>query len=76
LEWEVGVAWVLLRPHMVHQVLYSQRLIASLYPFEARLLHSQLYLQHKGQRYKLNCSAVTVNLKLPGSRPKFALLTR
>ena len=53
LEWEVGVAWVLLRPHMVHQVLYPQRLIASLYPFEASLLHSQLHLQHKGQRSKL-----------------------
>ena len=47
LEWEVGVAWVLLWPHMVHQVLYPQRLIASLDPFEASLLHSQLHLQQK-----------------------------
>ena len=53
LEWEVGVAWVLLRPHMVHQVLYPQRFIASLYPFEASLLHSQLHLQQKDQRSKL-----------------------
>jgi hypothetical protein len=35
---------------MVHQVLYPQRLIASLYPFEASLLHSHLHLQQKGQR--------------------------
>jgi hypothetical protein len=38
---------------MVHQVLYPQRFIASLYPFEASLLHSQLH-----QRVHFKASSV------------------
>jgi hypothetical protein len=31
---------------VMYQVLYPQRLVASLYPLEARLLHCQLHLHH------------------------------